>query len=91
MLNKCDYPIVLTGDFNFAQTYKNYYQTIVSGKMYDSKYAAVEYDPSPTCGSSVIDYCFVTLDTVNVFKQKVITDKDASDHNAVFTEFSLIK
>ncbi len=90
LLDNCGYPIVLTGDFNFAESYKTYYSTLTSGKMHDSKYAAVEHDTSPTCGKSIIDYCFVTLETVNIYKQFVITDSTASDHNAVFTEFSII-
>lgn len=98
-LEKTDLPIVLTGDFNFAQS-SSFYNTLVATKMKDSKFATDNTMDASTLnsfgtGSGIIDFCYVTLDSINVSKYRVvntlINNQYSSDHFPVYIEFSLSK
>ncbi|NLK39396.1 MAG: hypothetical protein GX303_03990 [Clostridiales bacterium] len=96
-INKCNLPMILTGDLNFGEG-SIHYNTLNSTKMKDSKYATDNTMHSNTLngfgtGNAIIDFCFVTLDTINVSKYRVINElinnQYSSDHFPVYIEFSL--
>lgn len=87
-LARLDTPFVVTGDFNFAPSSK-YYRLMTSDGIRDAKYLTSDRDDVSTCNSSVIDYCYVSDGNINVRLYRVEDEVTASDHRAVYVEFSL--
>lgn len=88
-----DYPIVLTGDFNDNPMSEMY--GIVTEQFTDSSKIATEASLSHTfhnwgAASTLMDYIFVSEDSIDVSSYKVITDEEngmlPSDHFPVYIE-----
>lgn len=88
-LQKLDAPFVLTGDFNFSPE-TEYYSMMTSGGVSDAKYLASHRENKNTCGSNVIDYCFLSDGDFNVRAYYVEDKVICSDHRAVYVEFSFL-
>ena len=92
LLSKLDYPMLITGDFNVDPSYEYYAQMNSAG--YQSAHEMTSNnDNVPTLNTSMIDFCFVTPDTINVTSHRVLEElvdgKDTSDHNPVVVKFRL--
>lgn len=95
-----DIPVVLTGDFNFAEGAYNY-DTILKTGLKDSKYMAAEYDDHATYhgyhvivpDAKPIDYIFVNGYCSSVKSYSINSDFThhilASDHFPVTVEMTL--
>lgn len=90
LLEKLDYPIVLTGDFNTREG-SQYYQKITDFGLYSAHVMTSANDPAHTVSSGVIDFCFVDPAHMGVVKHEVIEQAvngvEPSDHNAVVVKF----
>ncbi len=93
------YPIVLTGDFNDTAGAKSH-QTILGTGLVSSSTIAAEKETVLTFNgfgdsSSVIDFIFVSPDTITVNKYEVFEEKIdgqyPSDHNAIVAEYIIAK
>jgi len=82
-----DLPIYFTGDFNMTSSDAGY-QKMKDWKLNDARYLISPSDNNPTCGKSIIDYCFVSKDDFAVNDFKVGYGLEGSDHNLVYTELS---
>lgn len=90
-------PVVVTGDFNFAQG-SDFYKELVSGKLRDSKFSAEESADSITYNAfenekpEIIDFIMVSPD-FKVRKYTVVDEKIngeyPSDHYPVVAEIEL--
>ena len=92
LLSKLDYPMLITGDFNVDPSYEYYAQMNSAG--YQSAHEMTSNnDNVPTLNTSMIDFCFVTPDTINVTSHRVLEElvdgKDTSDHNPVVVKLRL--
>ena len=94
LLEKLDYPIVMTGDFNTRQD-SRYYNKITDFGLRSAHEMTSNYDPTHTVSSSSIDFCFVTPDSMGVVSHEVIEENvngiNPSDHNAVVVKFRFYK
>lgn len=94
LLEKIDYPIVMTGDFNTRQG-SAYYNKITDFGLRSAHEMTSNYDPSHTVSSSSIDFCFVTPDSMGVVSHDVMEQSvngvEPSDHNAVVVKFRFYK
>jgi endonuclease/exonuclease/phosphatase family metal-dependent hydrolase len=90
LLEKLDYPIVMTGDFNTREN-SQYYQKITNFGLYSAHVMTSANDPAHTVSSSTIDFCFVDPAHMGVVKHEVIEETvngvEPSDHNAVVVKF----
>ena len=90
LLEKLDYPIVMTGDFNTREG-SQYYQKITDFGLYSAHVMTSANDPAHTVSSSSIDFCFVDPAHMGVVKHEVIEETvngvEPSDHNAVVVKF----
>ena len=90
LLEKIDYPIVMTGDFNTREG-TGYYQKITDFGLYSAHVMTSAYDSAPTVSSSTIDFCFVDPAHMGVVSHEVIEETvngvEPSDHNAVVVKF----
>jgi endonuclease/exonuclease/phosphatase family metal-dependent hydrolase len=90
LLDKLDYPIVLTGDFNTREN-SQYYQKITNFGLYSAHVMTSANDPAHTVSSSTIDFCFVDPAHMGVVSHEVIEETvngvEPSDHNAVVVKF----
>ena len=90
LLEKIDYPIVMTGDFNTREN-SQYYQKITNFGLYSAHVLTSANDPAHTVSSSTIDFCFVDPAHMGVVKHEVIEEAvngvEPSDHNAVVVKF----
>ena len=90
LLEKIDYPIVLTGDFNTRED-TGYYKKITDFGLYSAHVMTSDHDPAPTVSSSTIDFCFVDPAHMGVVSHEVIDETvngiEPSDHNAVVVKF----
>ena len=90
LLEKLDYPIVMTGDFNTRENSK-YYQKITNFGLYSAHVMTSANDPAHTVSSSTIDFCFVDPAHMGVVRHEVIEETvngvEPSDHNAVVVKF----
>lgn len=93
-----DLPVVCTGDFNTTKG-GELYKTITSSRLADGAAVALSTDDSATFhaygdSSKIIDFCFVSRDTVLVDKYFVCDEKIngdyVSDHHPVMIEYRLI-
>ena len=93
-----DLPVICTGDFNTTKG-GELYKTITSNRLADGAELALSTDNSATFhaygdSSKIIDFCFVSRDTVLVEKYFVCDEKIngdfASDHHPVMIEYQLI-
>lgn len=86
LLDKLDYPIVLTGDFNTREG-SEYYKAITDKGLRSAHTMTSVYDPAPSCGSGVIDFCFVDPTRMGVISHEIYEEAvgsvEPSDHNAV--------
>ena len=89
------YPLILTGDFNTTDGTKAF-RIVTDGGVTDSMGLAAETEPGATFTSfgsanSIIDFVFVTEDTVTVNSYRVCNEKIdgdfPSDHHPVFIEY----
>lgn len=72
LTEKCEYPYVVTGDFNICTTWKQY--TYMQETWYDSRLIADDTTNDPTgLGGDIIDYCMVNNGIV-VSKYDVLND-----------------
>ncbi len=92
LISKLDYPLLLTGDFNLGPQTEQI-QSIVSAGYVPSFELTSNRDMSNTCGTQIIDFCFVTPETVNVVSYDVLVGDvngvRPSDHNPVVVHFRL--
>ena len=90
LLEKLDYPIVMTGDFNTREN-SQYYQKITNFGLYSAHVMTSANDPAHTVSSSTIDFCFVDPAHMGVVRHEVIEETvngvEPSDHNAVVVKF----
>ena len=90
LLEKLDYPIVMTGDFNTREG-TGYYQKITNFGLYSAHVLTSANDPAHTVSSSTIDFCFVDPAHMGVVSHEVIEETvngvEPSDHNAVVVKF----
>ena len=90
LLEKIDYPIVMTGDFNTREN-SQYYQKITDFGLYSAHVLTSANDPAHTVSSSTIDFCFVDPAHMGVISHEVIEETvngvEPSDHNAVVVKF----
>ncbi len=90
LLEKLDYPIVMTGDFNTREG-TGYYQKITDFGLYSAHVLTSANDPAHTVSSSSIDFCFVDPAHMGVVSHEVIEETvngvEPSDHNAVVVKF----
>jgi endonuclease/exonuclease/phosphatase family metal-dependent hydrolase len=90
LLEKIDYPIVMTGDFNTREN-SQYYQKITNFGLYSAHVLTSANDPAHTVSSSTIDFCFVDPAHMGVISHEVIEETvngvEPSDHNAVVVKF----
>ena len=90
LLEKIDYPIVMTGDFNTREN-SQYYQKITDFGLYSAHVLTSANDPAHTVSSSTIDFCFVDPAHMGVVSHEVIEETvngvEPSDHNAVVVKF----
>ena len=90
LLDKLDYPIVMTGDFNTREG-TGYYQKITDFGLYSAHVLTSANDLAPTVSSSTIDFCFVDPAHMGVVSHEVIDENvngvNPSDHNAVVVKF----
>ena len=90
LLERLDYPIVMTGDFNTREN-SQYYQKITDFGLYSAHVMTSANDPAHTVSSSTIDFCFVDPAHMGVVKHEVIEETvngvEPSDHNAVVVKF----
>ncbi len=90
LLEKLDYPIVMTGDFNTREG-TGYYQKITDFGLYSAHVMTSANDPAHTVSSSTIDFCFVDPAHMGVVSHEVIEETvngvEPSDHNAVVVKF----
>ena len=90
LLEKIDYPIILTGDFNTREG-SQYYQKITDLGLYSAHVMTSAYDSAHTVSSSTIDFCFVDPAHIGVVSHEVIEETvggvEPSDHNAVVVKF----
>ncbi len=93
-----DLPVVCTGDFNTTKG-GDLYKTITANRLADGAAVALSTDNSATFhaygdSSKVIDFCFVSRESVLVDKYFVCDEKIngdfASDHHPVMIEYRLI-
>lgn len=93
-----DLPVVCTGDFNTTKG-GELYKTITSSRLVDGAEVAFSTDNSATFhaygeSSKIIDFCFVSRDSVLVDKYFVCDEKIngdyVSDHHPVMIEYRLI-
>lgn len=82
-------PTAVTGDFNFAPG-TPYYSDMTAGGVNDSKYLTSDRDDKNTCAVNIIDYCYVSRGDFNVRRYRVEDSVIASDHRAVYVEFSFM-
>ena len=92
LLSKLDYPMLITGDFNVDPSYE-YYKQMNSAGYQSAHEMTSNNDNVPTLNTSMIDFCFVTPDTINVTSHRVLEElvdgKDTSDHEPVVVKFRL--
>ncbi len=92
LLDKIQYPIVLTGDFNTREG-SEYYGKITAAGYQSAHNMTADFDPAHTCGSGVIDFCFVDTDRFGVVSHDVLAETvngvEPSDHNAVVVKVRL--
>ena len=90
LLDKLDYPIVMTGDFNTREG-SGYYQKITDFGLCSAHVMTSANDPAHTVSSSTIDFCFVDPAHMGVVSHEVIEETvngvEPSDHNAVVVRF----
>lgn len=90
LLDKLDYPIVMTGDFNTREG-SGYYQKITDFGLCSAHVMTSANDPAHTVSSSTIDFCFVDPAHMGVVSHEVIEETvngvEPSDHNAVVVKF----
>ena len=90
LLEKIDYPIVMTGDFNTREG-SAYYQKITDFGLYSAHVLTSAHDSANTVSSSSIDFCFVDPAHMGVVSHEVIEETvngvEPSDHNAVVVKF----
>lgn len=90
LLDKLDYPIVLTGDFNTREG-TGYYKKITDFGLCSAHVMTSANDPAHTVSSSTIDFCFVDPAHMGVVSHEVIEETvngvEPSDHNAVVVKF----
>ena len=90
LLDKLDYPIVMTGDFNTREG-TGYYQKITDFGLCSAHVMTSANDPAHTVSSSTIDFCFVDPAHMGVVSHEVIEETvngvEPSDHNAVVVRF----
>lgn len=93
-----DLPVVCTGDFNTTKG-GDLYKTITANRLADGAAVALSTDNSATFhdygdSSKIIDFCFVSRESVLVDKYFVCDEKIngdfASDHHPVMIEYRLI-
>ena len=81
------YPVFATGDFNALQGLVAYEQMLVNDRISDSKKVAADTMDVPThVNGTVIDYCFVTGNQMDVLKYRVLHEETISDHKAVIVD-----
>jgi endonuclease/exonuclease/phosphatase family metal-dependent hydrolase len=78
-------PIYFTGDFNMTSSDAGY-KKMTDWRLDDTRYLIKPVDTNPTCGKSIIDYCFVSEGDFAVDSFKVGYVLEGSDHNLVYTE-----
>ena len=78
-------PIYFTGDFNMTSSDAGY-EKMTDWGLDDTRYLLKPVDTNPTCGKSIIDYCFVSKGDFKVEKFKVGYGLEGSDHNLIYTE-----
>ena len=90
------YPIVLTGDFNDnrnSNMYKKVCETLVESAQIATKAEIHNTFHSYGKVSEILDYIFVSEDSIDVSVYKVICDKEngmlPSDHYPVYIEFQI--
>ncbi len=92
------YPLILTGDFNTTQG-SDAFRIVTDGGVTDSMSISAETEPGATftsfgSASSIIDFIFVTEETVSVNSYRVCNEKIdgdfPSDHHPVFIEYVLV-
>lgn len=92
LLDKLDYPIVLTGDFNTREG-SEYYKAITDKGLRSAHTMTSAYDPAPSCGSGVIDFCFIDPTRMGVISHEIYEEAvggvEPSDHNAVVAKVRL--
>ena len=90
-----DYPLVLTGDFNTTYSSKAF-DLVQQGNVSDSMTLSETTYPGPTftnfgTANSIIDFIFVTPDTITVNDYRVCDEKIngdfPSDHHPVLIEY----
>lgn len=90
LLEKLDYPIVMTGDFNTRED-SQYYKKITDFGLCSAHVMTSANDPAHTVSSSSIDFCFVDPAHMGVVSHEVIEETvngiEPSDHNAVVVKF----
>ena len=80
-----DLPIYFTGDFNMINSDAGYSKMTAWG-LDDSRYLLKYPNNSPTCGTIIIDYCFVSEGDFTVQKFDVGYGLEGSDHNLIYIE-----
>ena len=88
-IERQELPCAVTGDFNFAPG-TPYYSDMTAGGVDDSKYLTPDRDDKNTCAVNIIDYCYVSRGNLNVRRYRVEDSVIASDHRAVYVEFSFL-
>ena len=92
LVSQLEGPLVLTGDFNTTSD-TSYYAKIQDAGYRSAFDMTANHDDSPTLDNDMIDFCFVSQDSVNVLEHDVL-DRDengimASDHRAVLVRLTL--
>lgn len=88
-------PSTMTGDFNTKPNSEVVYTILEYGFANSSKAALNAVAEGTSSSGTVIDYCFVTPDTIKVLKYRVDTfkynaeEKDPSDHSPVIADILL--
>ncbi len=90
-----DYPLILTGDFNTSCS-SEAFRIVTDGGVTDSMSISAETEPGATftnfgAANTIIDFIFVTEDTITVSDYRVCNEKIdgdfPSDHHPVLIEY----
>ncbi len=90
-----DLPVIIAGDFNSSKNSATYLKITSYNRLENAADEADILNDGPTIGTSnVIDYCFVTPETIDIHKFSVIiykylSDMCPSDHNPLLVSFSI--
>lgn len=90
MLDGFEYPVLVTGDFNMSMGHPKYVQIEEAGYI-SAHELSDDHDERGTFldSPSMIDFCFVDPNAVNIVSHRVVDSRLASDHHPVVVRFKL--